>query len=32
MHLYKTSGNEWKILNVLWQYHDAKRQVNKAKK
>ncbi|SFM74307.1 nuclear transport factor 2 family protein [Rugamonas rubra] len=32
MHLYKTAGNEWKILNVLWQYHDAKRQVSKPKK
>jgi hypothetical protein len=29
MHLYKNDRNEWKILNVLWQYHDAKRQVSK---
>jgi hypothetical protein len=29
MHLYKNSRNEWKIINVLWQYHDAKRQSNK---
>lgn len=29
MHLYKNQRNEWKIINVLWQYHDAKRQVSK---
>lgn len=29
MHLYQNDRNEWKILNVLWQYHDAKRQVSK---
>lgn len=29
MHLYKNQRNEWKIINVLWQYHDAKRQINK---
>ncbi|NRR33348.1 nuclear transport factor 2 family protein [Oxalobacteraceae bacterium] len=29
MHLYKNQHNEWKVINVLWQYHDAKRQVNK---
>jgi hypothetical protein len=29
MHLYKNSRNEWKIINVLWQYHDAKRQSSK---
>lgn len=29
MHLYKNQRNEWKIVNVLWQYHDAKRQVSK---
>lgn len=22
MHLYKNDNNEWKIINVLWQYHD----------
>lgn len=22
MHLIKTEGGEWKIVNVLWQYHD----------
>ncbi len=29
MHLYKNDSNGWKILNVLWQYHDPKRQVSK---
>lgn len=29
MHLYKNDSNEWKILNLLWQYHDAKRQTSK---
>lgn len=29
MHLYRNERNEWKILNVLWQYHDAKRHVSK---
>ena len=29
MHLYKTDRNEWKILNVLWQYHDSKRHSSK---
>jgi len=22
MHLYKTASGEWKIINVLWQFHD----------
>jgi len=25
MHLYKNENNEWKIINVLWQFHDAKK-------
>ncbi|MYM82707.1 hypothetical protein GTP44_12155 [Duganella sp. FT50W] len=29
MHLYKNQGSEWKIINVLWQYHDTSRQVSK---
>ncbi|NHZ32071.1 nuclear transport factor 2 family protein [Massilia rubra] len=29
MHLYKNQRSEWKIVNVLWQYHDTTRQVNK---
>lgn len=29
MHLYKNQRGEWKILNVLWQYHDTGRQVSK---
>lgn len=29
MHLYKNERNEWKIINVLWQYHDNKRHVSK---
>lgn len=29
MHLYKNDRNEWKILNVLWQYHDVNRHVSK---
>lgn len=29
MHLYKNQGSEWKIINVLWQYHDTARQVSK---
>ncbi|WP_299587405.1 nuclear transport factor 2 family protein [uncultured Microbulbifer sp.] len=28
-HLYKNDKNEWKIINVLWQYHDTKRHVSK---
>ena len=29
MHLYRNNRNEWKIVNVLWQYHDTARQVSK---
>ncbi|WP_445357111.1 hypothetical protein ACJJIC_12855 [Microbulbifer sp. ANSA002] len=29
MHLYKNDKNNWKIINVLWQYHDTKRHINK---
>ena len=29
MHLYKNENNEWKIINVLWQYHDAKKHSSK---
>lgn len=28
MHLYKNQLSEWKIINVLWQYHDTARQVS----
>jgi hypothetical protein len=31
MHLYKNQRSEWKIVNVLWQYHDTTRQVSKKK-
>lgn len=29
MHLYQDESKEWKIINVLWQYHDAKRHSSK---
>jgi hypothetical protein len=29
MHLYKNENNEWKIINVLWQYHDTKKHSSK---
>ena len=29
MHLYKNENSEWKIINVLWQYHDAKKHSSK---
>lgn len=29
MHLMKTAEGEWKIINVLWQYHDTSRQKSK---
>ena len=29
MHLYKNENNDWKIINVLWQYHDATRHSSK---
>jgi len=28
MHLYKNDREEWKIINVLWQYHDNNRHVS----
>ena len=29
MHLYKNDNNEWKIINVLWQYHDTTKHSSK---
>jgi hypothetical protein len=29
MHLYKNQSGTWKIVNVLWQYHDTARQASK---
>lgn len=29
MHLYKNQRSEWKIINVLWQYHDTARQTSR---
>ncbi|WP_340679618.1 nuclear transport factor 2 family protein [Paraglaciecola sp.] len=29
MHLYKNERNEWKIINVLWQYHDTSKHSSK---
>lgn len=29
MHLYRNQGGEWKIVNVLWQYHDTARHASK---
>lgn len=29
MHLYKNEDNEWKIINVLWQYHDLSKHGSK---
>ena len=29
MHLYKNENNEWKIINVLWQYNDTKKHSSK---
>lgn len=29
MHLYKDENKQWKIINVLWQYHDAKKHSSK---
>lgn len=28
MHLFKNDSGEWKIINVLWQYHDEARHVS----
>ncbi|TQV86951.1 nuclear transport factor 2 family protein [Aliikangiella coralliicola] len=29
MHLFKNQQGEWKIINVLWQYHEQSRQQSK---
>jgi len=29
MHLYKNDKGEWKIINVLWQYHDSTKHSSK---
>lgn len=29
MHLMKSDGGKWKVINVLWQYHDQTRHKNK---
>ncbi|MFD2167607.1 nuclear transport factor 2 family protein [Thalassotalea euphylliae] len=29
MHLYQNQSGQWKIINVLWQYHDTKLQQSK---
>ena len=29
MHLYKTENGQWKIINVLWQYHDESKHASK---
>lgn len=29
MHLYKNASNEWKIINVLWQFHDENKHTDK---
>lgn len=29
MHLYKSDQQQWKIINVLWQYHDTNKHVSK---
>lgn len=29
MHLYKNDAGHWKIINVLWQFHDFNRHVSK---
>ena len=29
LHLYKNENNEWKIINVLWQYHDTTKHSSK---
>ena len=26
MHLYKNQQGQWKVINVLWQYHDTSKQ------
>ena len=29
MHLYKNQQGQWKVINVLWQYHDTNKQKSK---
>lgn len=29
MHLYKNEAGQWKIINVLWQYHDESKHTSK---
>ncbi len=29
MHLYQNTAGEWKIINVLWQYHDETKHASK---
>ncbi|WP_237058983.1 nuclear transport factor 2 family protein [Microbulbifer sediminum] len=29
MHLYKSNAGDWKIINVLWQFHDTGRHKSK---
>jgi hypothetical protein len=29
MHLYKNASNQWKIINVLWQFHDERKHTDK---
>lgn len=29
LHLYKNQRGEWKIVNVLWQYHDDKKHTSR---
>lgn len=29
MHLFKSAEGDWKIINVLWQYHDIQRHSSK---
>lgn len=29
MHLYKNDQGHWKVINVLWQFHDTAKQVSK---
>ena len=32
MHLYQNAEGEWKIINVLWQYHDERKHVSSSSK
>lgn len=29
MHLFKNDNGEWKIINVLWQYHDRTKHISR---